>query len=77
MKIFDFDWAANREIFQQQGWVHVKGGLDADFYEFVRRHVAEVSKADLVTGRGIKGERTSSCSSSPTPPTLIWSSSTS
>src|SRR5258707_2166987 len=57
MKVFGFDPADYRQIYRDQGWVHIPGGLDPDFFallsQFARREFSE----HLVTGKAIGGSK--------------------
>lgn len=59
MKIFAFDPAEYRDTYAEQGWVHIKRGVDPDFLEAVRgfaRHSLTEERLDAYAIKGKKGQ---------------------
>jgi hypothetical protein len=57
MRMFTFDPQEHRELFERQGWLHVKGGLDPAFLDYLQAFVARARAEDAVEGKGIQGEK--------------------
>ncbi|MGH2846673.1 MAG: hypothetical protein ACRDL0_11760 [Thermoleophilaceae bacterium] len=56
MRIFSFDPAEHRDRYAEQGWVHIRGGVDPDFLAELREFV-ERREGHHVEGRGIGGKK--------------------
>jgi hypothetical protein len=57
MNVFSFYPGDHRRLFEEQGWVHVRGGLTDEFLAEARRRVAASQAAHRLGGRGIAGEK--------------------
>lgn len=57
MRMFTFQPQEHRELFERQGWLHVKGGLDPEFLSYLQTFVARTRDEDAVEGKGIQGEK--------------------
>jgi hypothetical protein len=57
VNVFAFDPADHRETFENQGWVHIPGGIDPDFLEHVRRYIADSFEDTRIASRAIPGKK--------------------
>ncbi len=53
MKVFDFAPADHTADYQKQGYVHVRGGMTADFHDYLRGFVAELAEHRLAGLAGL------------------------
>ena len=56
MKAFQFDPAEFRQLYADQGWVHIPSGVDPQFLDAMRKFVARSLGAQKVEGPGIGGK---------------------
>lgn len=56
MKVFNFDPTDHAADYEKQGYVHVRGGMSAEFHEYLRRYVERLAQHRLgaLTGLGNK-----------------------
>lgn len=59
MRMFAFDPEEYRDVYKQQGWVHIRGGLEPEFLETLRTAVG-LHDEHRVEGRAIGGRKTQS-----------------
>jgi hypothetical protein len=57
MKIFDFDPADYREQYEKHGWVHIPGGIDAEFLAYLQDFTAKRFQEQHVEGKAIGGAK--------------------
>lgn len=57
MNVFAFDPEDHRETFERQGWVHIPGGVDPEFHEYVRRFIADSFDDARIASRAIPGKK--------------------
>ncbi len=58
VKLFGFDPAKYRQEFEEQGYVHVKGGLSGEFLEYAQQTVSRARAAQApLAGRGLAGAK--------------------
>jgi hypothetical protein len=57
MKIFSFDPADHRDHYAEHGWVHIRGGVDPDFLDVLRRFAHDSFRSHVVEGRAIAGRK--------------------
>jgi hypothetical protein len=57
MRIFAFDPADYRDEYAEKGWVHIKGGVDPEFFEAVREVVRHSLTDDRLGAFAIKGKK--------------------
>jgi hypothetical protein len=57
MKIFAFDPAEHRDHYAEHGWVHIRDGIDPEFFEVLRRFTDESFGSHKVEGRAIGGRK--------------------
>lgn len=57
MRIFSFDAAQYRDHYATHGWIHVRGGVDPDFYDYVQDFARARFESQQVEGRGIGGSK--------------------
>lgn len=55
--MFDFDVARYRSVYQDQGWLHIKGGATDELCEAVRRSVSDAAEQARLAGKGIAGAK--------------------
>lgn len=58
MKIFSFDPAEHRDHYAKHGWVHIEGGVSAEFLEALQSFADESFGAHEVEGKAIAGRKT-------------------
>lgn len=57
MRIFDFDMTEARRTYAEQGWVHIAGGMDAEFLAHLRDFVATDMAARKLDRFAIRGKK--------------------
>ena len=57
MKVFNFDPADYRAQWEEKGWVHVRNGVDPEFFAFLREFVDRSLEAHHVEGKAIGGQK--------------------
>lgn len=57
MKVFNFDPVEQRERFQADGWLHVRGGVDPEFLAYLRDFVDRSFGRRQVSGKAIGGQK--------------------
>ena len=57
MNVFDFDAAAYRERYREQGWVYIPGGMDGEFLAEVTSFTQRSFGDHVVTGKAISGAK--------------------
>jgi hypothetical protein len=57
MRMFTLSPANHRAAFEEQGWLHVKGGMSPEFLAYLREFLARMRTGDEVEGRGIQGQK--------------------
>src|SRR5947209_513982 len=65
MRIFDFDVADARRQYNEQGWVHIRSGMDADFLASLRDFVGSSLDENKLDRHRIKGKKEQSLYSFP------------
>jgi hypothetical protein len=55
MRAFSFDPTELRDLYREQGWVHIPGGADGEFLAEVQAFVANEAGSTVLEGRGIGG----------------------
>jgi hypothetical protein len=77
MLVFDFDISAARDHYAEHGWVHIPGGVSADFLAELTRFVHESLEANYIAGRASAGPRSRRSTRSRRPSTSRGTCSTS
>lgn len=54
--MFSFEWFEHWSAFRRDGWVHVKDGVDPEFLDLVREHLAGHGRAQPLTTDAVAGE---------------------
>lgn len=57
MRVFNFNGTDLHATFEEQGWVHIQGGIDPDFLAYLRRFVSSASGEKPLSGQGIRGPK--------------------
>jgi len=57
MRIFDFDPADHRADYEADGWVHIPGGVTAEFHELLLDYAREELGEHMLEGFAIKGKK--------------------
>ncbi len=57
MKVFGFDPASYAQTYREQEWVHIPGGIDAEFFAELRKFAEREFSEHVVTGRAIGGTK--------------------
>ena len=57
MKIFSFDPADYRDTYDKHGWVHIPGGIDAEFLAYLQDFTAKRFREQHVEGKAIGGAK--------------------
>jgi hypothetical protein len=57
LKIFAFDPVAYRDEYQSRGWLHLRNGIDPDFFAVLREFAEESFGEHKVKGRAIGGKK--------------------
>jgi hypothetical protein len=65
MRIFDFDVADARRRYSEQGWVHIRSGMDAEFLRSLRDFVGSSLDENKLDRHRIKGKKEQSLYSFP------------
>ncbi|HZU60045.1 MAG TPA: hypothetical protein VE983_03725, partial [Solirubrobacteraceae bacterium] len=57
VRIFDFDIEAARQVYGEQGWVHIPSGMHPDFLAAVRDFLATEMSASKLDRFAIRGKK--------------------
>src|SRR5215210_4638682 len=57
MNVFDFDPAQFRDQYAQQGWIHIRDGIDRELLDALRDFASGSFDSHLVEGRAIGGAK--------------------
>lgn len=57
MKVFAFDPGDYQEAYLQDGWVHVKDGVDPTFFAIAKESIARRAASERLASKGISGEK--------------------
>ena len=60
MKVFGIDPGEWRDEYRDQGWIHIRGGIDPEFLEFLRDFARRRFSAHKVEGKAIGGRKAQS-----------------